>query len=81
VGTENLITEGFSLMLLGMGTVFVFLTLLVVVTTGMSSVVQKYLPEPVPTTPKGTSRASQQDQQTLLAVISAAIHAHRSNKK
>lgn len=64
-------------MFLGMGTVFVFLTLLVIVTSIMSSLVQKYgLVQPAG--PKNPGAAGQLDEATLLAVISAAIHAHRS---
>jgi oxaloacetate decarboxylase (Na+ extruding) subunit gamma len=81
VSSENLITEGFSLMLMGMGTVFVFLTLLVFVTSFMSSLIQKYLPETsaevLPTA--AASLSSGKNNPALLAVISAAIHAHRSS--
>ena len=66
-------------MLLGMGTVFVFLTLLVIVTSIMSSLVQKYGPVQ-PAVPKRPGAAGQLDEATLLAVISAAIHAHRSKQ-
>ena len=76
--SASLMSEGIELMLLGLGTVFVFLTLLVIITTGMSSLVQKYLPEPVPVT---SSNSNKLDQNTLLAVISAAIHQHRLKNK
>ena len=70
-------------MLMGMGTVFVFLTILVFVTTFMSSLIQKYFPETsaevLPTA--ATSLSSGKNNPALLAVISAAIHAHRSNDK
>ena len=83
VGSENIITEGLNLMLMGMGTVFVFLTLLVFVTSFMSSLIQKYLPETsaevLPTA--ASSLSSGKNDPSLLAVISAAIHAHRSNKR
>ena len=39
--TNSLIKEGLELMLVGMGTVFVFLTLLVMVTTLMSRMVMR----------------------------------------
>ena len=64
-------------MLLGMGTVFVFLTILVIVTTIMSALVQKY-GAVQPADPEQAGAAGQLDDATLLAVISAAIHAHRS---
>jgi oxaloacetate decarboxylase gamma subunit len=64
-------------MLLGMGTVFVFLALLVVVTTIMSTLVEKYGPVQ-PAGPKHPGATGELDEATLFAVISAAIHAHRS---
>ena len=86
--SASLMSEGVELMLLGMGTVFVFLTLLVFVTTFMSSLVQKYFPEPV-SSPASDSQApgarvlnsNTLNSNTLLAVISAAIHEHRSRDK
>lgn len=38
---DNLVSQGFSLMAFGMGVVFIFLTLLVMVTSVMSKVVRK----------------------------------------
>lgn len=76
---ENLVSEGLSLMGFGMGFVFVFLTLLVLATSLMSKFVTKFLPEPVvlpkvkPATP-----VSGQNKDELLAVLSAAVHHHRS---
>lgn len=80
---NELISQGFSLMLLGMGVVFVFLTLLVVATTFMSRVVGKYFPEALPSpTPAPTQAgptSSQPDPQ-ILAAIKAAIAEHRQKK-
>ena len=80
---ENIISEGFNLMFMGMGTVFVFLTILIFVTFFMSSLIQKYFPEisaeVLPTA--AFSLLNGKNNPTLLAVISAAIHAHRSNDK
>lgn len=79
MNSGELISEGFNLMLLGMGTVFVFLTILVVVTSIMSSLVQKYgAVQPADLSIPGA--AGQLDEATLLAIISAAIHAHRSKQ-
>lgn len=44
---DNLLSEGLSLMVLGMGFVFVFLTLLVIATAGMSRLVTRYGPAPL----------------------------------
>jgi len=79
VNSGELISEGINLMLLGMGTVFVFLTILVIVTAIMSSLVQKY-GAVQPADPTIPGAAGELDEATLLAVISAAIHAHRSKK-
>ena len=39
---ENLVSQGFEIAIFGMGTVFMFLTLLILATHGMSLLVQKY---------------------------------------
>jgi oxaloacetate decarboxylase gamma subunit len=68
---NNLISDGIELMLFGMGTVVLFLTLLVFVTTSMSALVERFLPPPPP--PASTDSK-------LTAVISAALHQHRASK-
>lgn len=73
----QLLSDATTLMLLGMGTVFVFLTILVFVTSTMSALVNRIAPEQPAGLPMSVMRAPAEDQ-TLLAVISAAIHAHRS---
>ncbi len=64
---NSLMNEGLTLMLVGMGTVFVFLTALVGVTTVMSRLVIRLQPETAPAD-------SSEDE---IAAISAAIAAHR----
>ena len=64
-------------MLFGMGTVIIFLSLLVVITITMSALVRRYAPA------DGTSPPEAGDplpDATLLAVITAAIHKHRASK-
>ena len=80
----DLLSEGFGLMLFGMGFVFLFLTLLVGVTRGMSLLVQHWTPEPAPQ-PIYPSRSvsanpTAQDPE-LIAAISAAITQHRQQKQ
>lgn len=76
---ENLISEGLSLMVYGMGFVFVFLTLLVVATNFMSKMVTKYFPEPLPVPKaKPAVQAAANKNDDVLAVIAAAVHHHRS---
>ena len=65
--TNSLINEGLELMLAGMGTVFVFLTLLVIVTTLMSRMVMRH---------QSKSTASDITDEEV-AAISAALAKHR----
>ncbi|MEM8769624.1 MAG: OadG family transporter subunit [Pseudomonadota bacterium] len=64
--------EGLELMLVGMGTVFVFLTTLVFATTAMSALVQRFLPEPEPAPAAGSGISDEE-----IAAITIAIAAHR----
>jgi oxaloacetate decarboxylase gamma subunit len=64
---DNMIDQGFTLMLVGMGTVFVFLTALVIAMTLMSHLVRRFQPVTPP--------ADVSDDE--VAAISAAIAAHR----
>jgi oxaloacetate decarboxylase gamma subunit len=65
--TNSLIDEGLKLMLVGMGTVFVFLTALVIVTTLMSRLVMRFQPKLI------ASGITDEE----VAAISAAITQHR----
>ena len=82
----TLMQQGGELMLFGMGTVFVFLSLLVVLTTIMSRLLQRYVKPELAAVAQSRMPAqdggegSQQGTQ-LVAVISAAIHQHRSKQK
>lgn len=68
----ELIEQGFELMLAGMGTVFIFLTVLVFATTAMSVAVRRFTPEPVP-----VGAVTEEE----IAAISAAITEHRRRYK
>ena len=72
---NNLMLAGLELMLVGMGTVFVFLTLLVGATTLMSRIVVRIAP-PRPTVTPGTGGPSEEE----LVAISAAINLHRTKQ-
>lgn len=75
----NLLERGIELALIGMGTVFVFLTMLVLATLLMSWLIRRLLPEaaaqPVPAGRKGA------DDGELVAVIGAAIRHHRARRR
>ena len=78
---ENLLSEGLTLLVFGMGFVFVFLTLLVVITTFMSKLVTKYQPAPQPKVNAKRSSSpvvAQGNKDELVAVITAAVHKYRS---
>jgi oxaloacetate decarboxylase gamma subunit len=62
----NLLYEGLMLMLVGMGTVFTFLTLLVMAMSLMAGILKRWLPAPGP----GVSEEE-------VAAITAAIAMHR----
>ncbi len=74
-----MINEGLNLMIFGMGTVFLFLTLLVFATTLMTAVVNRFFPAPIETESVANSSLDQ-NQNRLVAVIEAAVKQHRSNK-
>lgn len=68
---QSLLDQGVTLMLVGMGTVFVFLTLLVGGMTVMAAAVRRLTPP--------TSEAGATDEE--IAAISAAITEHRKNQQ
>ena len=79
----SIVDQGVELMLFGMGTVLVFLSVLVVSITLMSWILQRYFPEPeVPPIAVPSSGAVEvaPGDANLVAVISAAIHRYRSKK-
>lgn len=90
--SSSLLHEGTTLMLFGMGFVFIFLTLLVIMTTLMSRLITLYeksvgvIPEdgvssPTAVIPFHGPIAPATDDKTLISVFTAAIHKYRSRKK
>jgi oxaloacetate decarboxylase gamma subunit len=77
---SELLIEGMTLMALGMGFVFVFLTVLVIATTGMSWVVRRFTPEPVEVANLPSHSPARQDDGELMAVIAAALHRYRRRR-
>ena len=67
---SDLLNQGFELVLVGMGVVFVFLTTLVGATTAMSRIVMLLQPE-----------NASADKREEIAAITAAIARHRSRRK
>ena len=79
--TGNLLNQGITLLIYGMGMVFTFLTLLVIGTTLMSKIVAKLFPEAEIEPVLQSGRTAAQTDAQLTAVIAAAIHQYRSRKK
>jgi oxaloacetate decarboxylase gamma subunit len=75
-----IITQGFDLMLYGMGTVFTFLTLLVGVTLVMSWLVNSLVPEDMELISASVQvpLASETIEPRIVKAIQAALNQHRS---
>ena len=71
-----MIEQGLELVLFGMGTVFVFLTMLVFVTSLMSTLVLKFS-APIPQSSKAVSGSDP----ALMAVAAAAVKRYREDHK
>lgn len=71
----NLVIEGFKFMGLGMGTVFAFLVLMILIMNIMSIVINKFFPEPKPSL--DTAVNTQDNHKKVVAAITAAIKHHR----
>lgn len=84
---ETLIQNGTDLMLFGMGSVLVFLTLLALVTVLMSSIVRRWFPEPEglvdskPQTPKPAQPPTAKVDDRVMAAIQGAIEQHRAKRR
>lgn len=79
---ESLISQGLDLMLFGLGTVFVFLAVLVVVTSLMSVVVVRLFPEPVePERLRNPSPAQPAVDSRVLKILQAAVDQHRAKRR
>lgn len=81
---QDIVAQGLELMLYGMGTVVVFLGLLVLVTRAMSTLVNRFFPEldvPVAVSLAGRKTGpSVAAEDEVVAAISAAISQHRNRK-
>ncbi len=73
----ELLMPGLELLVVGMGIVFIFLTLLIFILNIMSSIIQRYFPEPQLITKKAQENQIDPD---VLAAISAAVHRHRAGR-
>lgn len=70
---SELMSGGFTLMIMGMCTVFIFLALLVIGTNIMSTVIRRFFPEPV--VANAAPVRSQADNSEVLAEVAAVAAA------
>lgn len=71
----ELMAEGLRLALFGLGTVFLFLTLLVGATALMSTLVSRFEPESPSPSP------APEDESRLLAAVATAVKVYRRNNR
>ncbi|GGN37885.1 hypothetical protein GCM10011350_37520 [Marinomonas arctica] len=80
----ELLEDGLGLMVLGMGFVFLFLVILIYATSYMSRLLNHLFPE-LPPVPSSSAMSKSSDKSVvdaqMAAVITAAVHQHRNNKK
>lgn len=84
---STLMSQGLELLLFGMGTVVVFLTLLVFAIRAMSLLIQRFFPAPLSVagaapqlaSSSGMGNAPAAVDPQLLAAIAGAVHQHRES--
>ena len=78
---NEMMSSGVELMLIGMGIVFAFLTMLVVLVNIMSLMIQRFFPEtPITAVTPASAQTSHTDA-SVIAAISAAVHQYRNKYK
>ncbi len=76
----NLVIEGLKFMVLGMGTVLIFLVVLIVLMNVQAKIIERFFPEPkgAPNTSSAPPSTQQKDTKKIVAAISAAIMHHKA---
>ncbi|MDK1023483.1 MAG: OadG family transporter subunit [Gammaproteobacteria bacterium] len=74
---ESMLVKGMELAIYGMGSVFLFLTVLVMATSLMSRLILAFEPEEVPQ--RGPKITGQLTEPRLIAVITATVKQFRSD--
>lgn len=81
---NELMSQAIDLMIVGMGFVFVFLTILVGATSVMSKLVMRFeppAPAPSPAKKSAPAKPAANNDPQLIAVIRAAVEEYRSRHK
>lgn len=74
-------SAGVELMLLGMGIVFAFLAMLIVMVNIMTATIQRFFPEAPISVVNPTSASTTHTDANVIAAISAAVHQYRNKYK
>ena len=78
--TGDILDQGLNLMAFGMGTVFVFLTLLVIAISIMSFIIGKFFPVSITESKPTALPTKSQDDPQIVSAITAAIKLHLSRR-
>jgi oxaloacetate decarboxylase gamma subunit len=78
---NEMMNSGVELMLIGMGIVFAFLALLIVMVNIMTAVIQRFFPEDPVLDISSVSASTSHTDTGIIAAISAAVHQYRSKYK
>lgn len=81
---ESLLQQGVDLMVYGMGTVIVFLTLLVIATGIMSRIMLRYFPDPIVVEPQKRQAPTASGvavEPHIQRVIEEAVRQHRKARR
>lgn len=78
---NEMMSSGVELMLIGMGIVFAFLALLIVMVNIMTAVIQRFFPEDPALDVSAVSASTSHTDAGVIAAISAAVHQYRNKNK
>ncbi len=75
---NEMLSSGIEIMLIGMGIVFAFLALMIVMVNIMTYTIEKFFPEPAINEIHSASASAGHTEAGVIAAISAAIHQYRN---
>lgn len=78
---NEMMNSGIELMLIGMGIVFAFLALLIVMVNLMTAVIQRFFPEDLMLDSSPVSATTSHTDAGVIAAISAALHQYKNKHK
>ncbi len=78
---NEMMSSGVELMIIGMGIVFAFLAMLIVMVNIMTSVIQRFFPEAPIIAATPTSASTTHTDTGIIAAITSAVHQYRKKNK